>query len=163
MTRCPQDVSDIYWDLRSQALQIEPNLLGIDVSSESELIAIMMEFNCSGTAVALLAVADGTTSLYFGNGGGIIGAGAIAAVRQIACEFVAIASRFTSSADSSDSTNQIPNEHFVRFYFVTKRGVSTITALEELLGNGGHRCSDCFYKGQELIASIRKHKIGSSD
>jgi hypothetical protein len=51
-------------------------------------IAIVVEENLDGDVYSLVVVADGSTSLYFSNGGGFIGAGQHATVRKASTQFL---------------------------------------------------------------------------
>jgi hypothetical protein len=68
--------------LRDMLLTAKPSAFNIEpVSALPRVWAALMEMRMSGIMVSLAAVCDGTTSLYFSNGGGIIGGGAHESVR----------------------------------------------------------------------------------
>jgi len=52
---------------------------------------VLMETGYSPAVVTLVALADGTTSLCFGSGGGVIGAEKYGAVREATAAFIAAA------------------------------------------------------------------------
>ena len=66
--------ADAYFGLRRQVLDLTPDQLGI--ASDTPVIALLMETGYPEAVATLVGVIDGSTSLYFSNGGGVIGAGA---------------------------------------------------------------------------------------
>jgi len=68
--------------LRDMLLTAKPSAFKVEPVSELPRVwATLMEMRMSGVTVSLAAVCDGTTSLYFSNGGGIIGGGGHESVR----------------------------------------------------------------------------------
>ena len=70
----PPPPGDVYDGLRQQILRLTPDQLG--ESAYAPILALLMETGYSEAVATLVGVVDGTTSLYFSNGGGVIGAGA---------------------------------------------------------------------------------------
>ena len=68
-------VADVFSELREQALRLTPDQLGDAVPTEAGILALLMETAYQEAVATLVGVADGTTSLYFSNGGGFVGAG----------------------------------------------------------------------------------------
>jgi len=104
----------------------------------------------------LVGIADGSASLYFSSGGGIIGGGKHEPVRKVCAEFLTLAQDFVSISNIVDAF-PLPKEGNVRCYLVTRGGVYTFEATEEDLGYERHPCSPLFYKGHELITAIREN------
>ena len=150
------EVADIYTDLRNQALQLKPEPIGQNVADESAVYAVLIETGYPEAVATLIAVADGTASLYFSNGGGIIGGGEHESVRKVSGEFMTLAQQFVSHSTLTE-TFPLPRKNNVRSYLVTRGGVYTFEALEDDLGYGRHPCSALFHKGHELITAIREH------
>ncbi|QNN22435.1 hypothetical protein HED60_09165 [Planctomycetales bacterium ZRK34] len=148
------EVADVYRDLRGQALQLSPDQLGLTIAP-NEPVAILMEFSVSGNIVTLVCVTDGTTSLYFSNGGGIIGAGEHAAVRAISQKMISAAQEHLADMKQTNDF-PLPLAGSVRFYCVTAEGVVTTEVAEEALA-GQHPLSALFRQGHEVIAAIRQH------
>ena len=63
--------AEIYTELRSQALGATAQALG----TKEQTFGVIMETGYPEAVVTLIALSDGTASLYFSNGGGVIGAG----------------------------------------------------------------------------------------
>lgn len=89
---------DIYKDLRHQIFSIDPASLGLTPSPSNNVWAVLMETGYPEAVSTLVTIGDGTVSLYFSNGGGIIGVGQHKGPR-IACEeFLSLAPKYVSHA-----------------------------------------------------------------
>ena len=150
-----QAQAEAYNSLRMQVLQLTPSALALDEADPAHVIGVLME-TYLGPVVTLVSVADGTTSLYFSNGGGIIGTGEHEPVRMASMALIDAAQDYRSHA-SLTNTYPPPQKKHVRFYFVTGGGVYTAEALEKDLGNNRHALSEFFHKGHEVITAIRRH------
>jgi hypothetical protein len=108
------------------------------------------------TAVAsLVTIADGTTSLYFSTGGGVIGAGQRAPVRAASAAFIA-ATDAHLGAFASTTDHPLPDVGRVRFYARTFDGLLTAEAGEQELGQNRHPLSRLFHLGHAVIAAVRE-------
>ena len=114
-----------------------------------------MDMEFAEGAATLLAVVDGSVSLYTSTGGGVIGAGEHPSVRQPAMKFINIAEQyfeeFTKTTDSS-----LPAPGRIRFYLMTFSGTFTGDFDENTLGEGHHKLSKLFYAGHEVISAMRE-------
>jgi hypothetical protein len=113
-----------------------------------------METGYQEAAATLVAVADGTTSLYFSNGGGMIGAGEHAPVREANRRFLETARSFLAQL-SEVSDLSPPSDGVTQFVAVTTEGLRSVVAREEELGEGRHSLSQLFYSGQDVITQMR--------
>lgn len=147
-----RNISQVYLDLRSQVLQFRA-APGAD--AQSDVIAVLMETGFRRAVATLVAVADGTASLYFSPGGGILGAGGQDAVRRIGRELLASAQQFVAEACATESF-PLPQVDRVRFYFVTPGGIYTLDAPEKDLRNRRHQLSPLYRQAHRLIAAMRK-------
>jgi hypothetical protein len=68
--REPRPVADVYVGLRQQVLRLTPDQLGNRVPTDAPILALLMETAYPEAVATLVAVADGSASLYFSNGGG---------------------------------------------------------------------------------------------
>jgi hypothetical protein len=119
------------------------------------VIAALMEFHSGRTWVSLAAVADGTTSLYFGSGGGIIGAGGNERVREASARFLDAAFA-ASSRFARTSSHPTPADATVRFYILKPDGAHASGELAEReLRTAGHPLLPLYAAGQDLITEIR--------
>ncbi|MGC3961509.1 MAG: hypothetical protein QM813_27370 [Verrucomicrobiota bacterium] len=82
MNDSSDSINETYVDLRNHVFQLSSDWIQGEGRFERVPIAVLMEFSLPQAIVTLLAVDDGTASLYFSNGGGLIGAGTSEAVRK---------------------------------------------------------------------------------
>src|SRR5215210_4876204 len=86
---------ETYSALRRQALSIQRSDVGIpEPPPEAPAWGILMETGYPEASATLLALGDGTTSLYLSTGGGIIGGHAPEGVRQANAEFLDTANQY---------------------------------------------------------------------
>jgi hypothetical protein len=152
----PQYVeADIYRGLREQVLK-QTYDKSTALNSEAKPIAVLMETGYPEAVATLMTASDGTASLYFSNGGGIIGGGEHEQVRATAESFLNMASTLANDMQSTEAY-PLPREGSVRFYVVYENGVRTANAIEDDLGNMRHKLSPLFHKGHEVIAAVREN------
>lgn len=114
-----------------------------------------MEFTTGQTWVSLIAVLDGTTSLYFGSGGGIIGAGKSEIVRKANHLFLETASRFISSF-TRVTEYPLPKPDYVHFYVLTSDGVYASEELDQSeLDAMRSNLTPLYAAAQNVITQIR--------
>jgi len=109
----------------------------------------------TGSSYSLSCVADGTVSLYFSTGGGIIGAGGHESVRKEAAAFIEAAAPYAARDAAPSEESPLPKSGVVRFNFVTPGGVRMFEAKEHDLGNNSHAASELFHKAHRVIAAVR--------
>ena len=142
--------AEIYTGLRKQVLSFTKEQLGKD----APVLAVLMETGYPEAVATLIAVADGASSLYFSNGGGIIGAGEYKQVHDSSLALVALAGNNISKF-SLTKEFPLPRKGYTRFYIITQEGIYTDEVLEDDLGNERHVLSSVFLQGHELISYIR--------
>jgi hypothetical protein len=147
-------VADVYRDLRRQVLTTSPAKIGISPGSPDEVWAVMMETGYPEAVVTLVALADGTVSLYFSNGGGIIGVGQHEGPRKASMGLLSSSQDFLKQATLTKAF-PLPSIGKTRFYFLTLQGVRTVEFKEDDLGNNKLQLSPLFYKAQEVITQAR--------
>jgi len=147
----PYDTAEIYRSLRQQVF----DLPGTDTDfGQDDRWAILMETGLEDACYTLVAVADGTASLYFSNGGGIIGGGEHPEGAAVAKAFLKFSREFDSYLSPSTG-RPLPRPGMTRFYIIRKDDVLTGEFKEDALGNGELPVSPLFHKGHELITVIR--------
>ena len=115
---------------------------------------ILMETGYPEATATLLAMSDGTTSLYLSHGGGIIGGESHESVRQANAAFIETANGFCQRLKPSQSF-PVPEMGHTIFYALTDSGLLTEEALENDLGHGHHWLSPLFFAGHEVITQLR--------
>jgi hypothetical protein len=144
-------------DLRNQALAVEGGELGLAPTAEHPRVwGLVMETGYPQALVTLVVLAEGTTSLYVGSGGGVIGAGAHELVRRAAA---ALLDRAEAMHDQLEPTHSapLPAVGEVRFYARTFGGLRSAAADERTLAAGSHRLSPLFLDAHRVITAIREH------
>jgi hypothetical protein len=145
--------ADVYVGFRDLVLSLRAT--DLDRSGDG-VLAALMEQGLEDVTVTLAVVVDGAASLYFSNGGGVLGAGEHEPVREASIAFLA---RTADVIDELTRTSvyPLPRRGHVRFYIVASDGVWTTEIDEDDLTTGRHVLSPLFDAGQAVIASIRTH------
>ena len=87
-----RDPANRFAELREHSLTIEAAALGLaPTAGQPHVWGLLMDIGYPEGVTTLVVLAEGTTSLYFDNGGGIIGGGAHASVRAASVRLVATA------------------------------------------------------------------------
>jgi len=142
--------------LRRMVLATSPRELGLTPTKEHPRVwGLLMETGYPEAAATLVALLDGTVSLYVSNGGGIIGVGEHGSVRRAAIKFIGAAEPYV---EEFQTTNEypLPKVGRVKFYILTYSGVLTGEFDENLLGEDKHKLSKLFYAGHDVITAIRE-------
>jgi hypothetical protein len=111
-----------------------------------------MDWNVGSGVATIVAVADGSASIYLSNGGGSVGGGqADTTIRDAALRAVAIA---CSSLPHMRKTEEfaLPKPNHVCFYAVSDDGVFGVSVLTQDLIDGAHPLSALGNVMQKIIA-----------
>lgn len=146
-------------ELRARAFSVNAAELGLSEATTGAVWGVIMETGYAEALCSLVVFAEGTTSIYLGNGGGIIGAGEHAPVRAAAAELLKAANQNLSKLDPVQAPS-LPHIGDVTFYFRTHSGLYAISAQEELLGGGKHPLSPLFYSAHNVMAAVRENTPG---
>ena len=142
-------------DLRKQALTGSRSAFGLGApESPTTPWGVVMETGFSEGSFTLVALSDGSASIYLSSGGGSIGGGAHETIRKAAQVMVALAAKFQSHAMRTTDF-PLPKVGQTIFYLVTDSGVFTASAPEEDLGEERHAWSPLFHAGHEVITQYR--------
>lgn len=114
-----------------------------------------MEIGYPDAAATVVALGDGTASLYLSSGGGVIGGGPHPSINRAARRLVELAGNHVSKM-SPVSEFPLPSAGDVTFYVLTTNGVLQAHALEETLGGGTHPLSGLFFAGHDVITGLRE-------
>lgn len=148
-----QPQADVYEGLRQQVLRLTPDQLG-DAFAGAPILALLMETAYPEAVATLVGVADGTSSLYFGNGGGFTGAGTHAAVADANRRW--LEAGLTYLPELSEVTYPpLPDAGMTQFVAVTRDGLRSAVVPEDDLADGRHGLSRFFYAAQDVITQIR--------
>lgn len=145
----------IYTQLRNRILSLSPAEIGIKPTAELPNVwGVLMELGFPNGAAILVCLAEGTTSLYFGSGGGILGSGCLESVAKASRAFMAVAEGSSQQMDATD-VFPLPRISKVRFYVLAFGEALTSEVDEAVLNRGKHALSRLFFYGQEVITQIR--------
>ena len=149
-----RNLADIYVKLRNQALSVDPDQIGLKPDEANPIFGVLMETGYKDAVVTLSAMGEGSVSLYFSNGGGIIGLGEYDGPRTACFSFLSYARQFIPHLRSTKEF-PLPQNGYTIFYFLTINGILTSSAKEADLGNNRLPLSSLFHKGQEVITQAR--------
>lgn len=153
----PYTQAPIYKKLRAQALAFSAD----DARSKAAVYGVVVEIGYPEAVATLVSLADGTTSLYFSNGGGKVGAEdspkVAAASKQLVSESAADFDKLTPTVETP-----LPLLDHTRFYLLTTSGLRTGEALEETLADQKHPLSQLFYWAQAVLTEIRLHETSDA-
>ena len=142
--------------LREQAFQLSAADLELSPTpSRPHVWGAIMELGYPTGIATLLSFAEGTTSLYFGNGGGVVGAGEHESVRAAAEVFLDAVEAHRAGLNAVEET-PTPRIGRVRFYARTFGGTLGAEATEDQLRQKLHPLSPVFFAGHAVISAIRE-------
>ena len=142
------------------ALGLTPESVGVEAEAgPARPYGILMETGYADAVFTLAAFCTGDASLYFSNGGGLVGGVGHAAVRAAASQFVASAERFLPSL-AATADYPLPGPGRTRFYVLTTTGTCTAEADQRALGEGRNELSPLFHAGHRVITELRAFGSG---
>jgi hypothetical protein len=145
----------IYVDLRARVLTLDPTTAGLHSTEElPDVWGVLLETGYPDGSSTLVALADGTTSLYLSSGGGVIGGGQDDQVAAATKRLVAAAQQELETLTQAE-TQAVPTDGVVTIRVLTYAGPRAVSAPEVDFGEGRHPLSDVFYKAHEVIAALR--------
>lgn len=148
----PEGVSPLYLTFRETVLGLDAESMG--GPAEAAIWAVLIEMGFEEGSASLVSGADGTVSLYYSHGGGMIGLGGFDDVRLAAVLLDQAARRALATMDKVDA-HPLPAAGEVCFYLVTPDGVFGANAPAEALLRGDAPFSDLFQHGQAVIHAMR--------
>jgi hypothetical protein len=149
------DGQEVFQGLRTQILNLDPAEIRIEGALAGRRVrGALMEMGYPNGTATLVALGDGTTSLYLSSGGGIIGAGAHAQVATATQQFLAVVDDHLALL-TADADSGIPAAGRVIIRALTDQGWSSAEAAEGDLGRGPHPLSAVFHAGQGVLTELR--------
>ena len=113
-----------------------------------------MDMGYDTAVVSILGLADGTTSMYISNGGGMIGMGENPDAAAASKRWVEVAEA-ALPALSEGGDDRLPDEGIVGFNVLTTGPRFSGEAIESELQSGSHPLSALYAAGQDVISQIR--------
>ena len=154
----PAQPANPYPGLRHQALTLDPASIGLQPSPLlPQVFAGLMEMGMEGGVASLVVIADGTTSLYWSTGGGIIGAGFHEAVKPPSKVFLATLERHLKEMGDDDPAHQLPGNGMIHLRARTFAGGCLLAAAssQDFAGKR-HPLWEAFYAGNAVITAMRQ-------
>ena len=121
---------------------------------EAPALGVLMETGYAGAVATLVAMINGSASLYFSSGGGVIGGEKLETVRIAARRFTQFGGIHLPEMLRCTEF-PMPEVGQTVFYVLTPNGVFTQGAPAQELGAGGHSFSPLFHAGQYVIGQLR--------
>jgi hypothetical protein len=145
----------IYLELRSNVLSLDPSSIGIDRSDQLSILwAVLFELGYPNGTATIVAMADGTASMYTSNGGGLIGGAGRPTVAEAARRFVGLVAD-AAGVLAPASSFPLPEPGRVHLHARTFDGPLTGDAATADLESTGHPLSAAYAAGQDLITELR--------
>jgi hypothetical protein len=155
METAPPEFAQTYLQLRELIFRLEPATLGLTPSTITPHVwGVLMETGYVVGTATLVSLADGTTSLYYSTGGGMLGRGDYAPVAVASKAFVVQAEKALSQMVSCREV-PLPAVGQVRFSCLTYSGICTAEATEKSLKHGGHPLSPLFVLAHTTLDQLR--------
>jgi hypothetical protein len=145
-----------YLGLRNQILKLNREKIGLSAPAKpTEPWAAVMDWGVMNGTATVVAIADGTASIYLSSGGGSIGGGqSHDSIRKAAQKMVSVAAEFQPQMPATD-TYPLPQSGQVTFYVLTDAGVFTASAPQEDLSSHRHPLGKLGDAAQEIITQYR--------
>lgn len=155
MDSAPPEPAPTYLQLRSRILGFNPSELGLEPTEAAPLVwGVLVEMGYEVGTATLVALADGTTSLHYSTGGGILGRGDYAPLAQASQKLVGEAQKHLSQmAPTRDFS--LPAAGQVRFLLLAYDGTYAATAPEKLLASGDHPLAAIYKHTQDTLGQLR--------
>lgn len=151
----PTSAPAAFAQLRTLWLSSDPSKLGLRPTTELPHVwGAALEFRLGETVVFLAAVADGSVSMYFSNGGGIIGGGQHATVRAAGQRFLEAVEMSLPQFVARESFEPVGQER-ASFIVQTYEGKLGADVLEADLRGDTHPLPGCYGAAQDMITQLR--------
>ena len=149
-----EEAAGIYTSLRTSVLHVRPDEVGLAPSVELPHVwGVVTDIGHPGGVATVVALADGTTSLYLSTGGGTIGGGGHAAVVAATMALLNAAQRRLADLPPT-SDEALPAVGRVVLRALTYDGQRAVEAGEEEL-HGQHPLSDLYRAVHAVITELR--------
>ncbi len=148
--------SNMYTELRQRALKYKATEIGITKEKfPGEVFGLLVEQGLSKGSYTLSGFVDGNASIYFSNGGGIIGGIGHAEVRSATKRLIEKAQLYYQRAKKV-AQYPTPRSDEVLFYFKTYEGVRVYSISLSDLRKGNSGFTELFIEVQNVISEFRK-------
>lgn len=155
MTEETPEPAQVYLQLRQRVFSLTPEEVNIPPTHDPRQVwAVVMETGFEVGSATLVCLADGTTSLYYSTGGGMLGSSDYAPIAEAARLLVARAQELLTHMDPTTG-QPLPQVGQVSFHLLTFEGIFSASARRDELLAGGHALSPLFDRAQDSLTQLR--------
>jgi hypothetical protein len=147
-------IDPMFIEMRDLFFSVDPKELNIEKEYENQIYAVIMETGYKDVALSLRCFADGTISIYYTSGGGMIGIGEHVDARKAGLSLVEESKKNFKKFELVKEF-PLPKDGQTIFYLLTSDGVYSFIEKENTLGNNQSELSPFFYKAQDVITQAR--------
>jgi hypothetical protein len=148
--------------LRARVLQLTAKEMGLNDPAECQAVfGAVIETAHPDAVASLVALDDGSVSLYVSDGNGCVGCGSQSEVRSAAADFLQIADKALALTSPSADLG-LPPEGYVRCYLLTNTGLRSVQAPLEEIGKIDERLGVLYFAAQRVISAIERVGAGQS-
>ena len=148
---------EVYLGLRSMVMSIPAE--EVSMPEDAEVFGVIMDTTYPNGTATLVALADGTVSLYTSTGGGVIGGGAHEQIASAGKQLIAAAQSYVAEFER-DRPDDLPPVGWTLITARTKSGPLRVTAPEEDFGYRRHPASPVFHAAHAVISELRMLEEG---
>jgi hypothetical protein len=142
-------------ELREMAITTPPSKLGFTSDADYPTVyGVLVDWPLGDQTATVLAMRDGTASLYTTSTFGMIGGVGHAEVREAAARLVRSAEQFAKAAEPVDSY-PYPPEGTAYYYLLTYSGVRRLSGDLDAIEQGSDPTTDLFFAAQDEITELR--------
>lgn len=111
-----------YNSMRNMAFNVKPEDLGVILDNDEQVYGSIVDMEMGSGVATMVCFIDGTASLYFSNGGGIIGSGQHESVRKAVASYLVSIHQVLPIAKATEDFNVGPEKDHHIFYLLTRTG-----------------------------------------
>jgi hypothetical protein len=146
-----------YLQLRNRILQLNPAQLNLAPSTDApHAWGVLVETGYEVGTATLVSLVDGTTSLYYSTGGGMLGSGDYAPLAEASKNLVVEAEKYLAHMSNRDSDLPLPVIGQVSFILLTYSGLLSAQAPEQELSSGRHVLSPLLMQARATMELLGK-------
>lgn len=144
-----------YLQIRERLLHLNPSDLGLaPTPANPDLWGVVVELGYEVGSATLVALADGTTSLHYSTGGGLLGRGDYPPVSEASRALVAEAQKVLPQMATADEF-PLPQAGQVKFVLLAYSGYYAADATEKSLTSRDHPFASLYSHVQETLSQMR--------
>ena len=155
MNTAAPEPAPTYLQLRDRILSLDPSELGLSPSQAAPHVwGVLVETGYEVGSATLVALADGTTSLHYSTGGGVLGRGDYPPVAEASKSLVIESENFLQQMAGATQF-PLPEVGQVRFILLTYSGSYAASASEKSLASNKHPLSPLFKLAKQTLSQLR--------